>query len=196
MSATIPGMDSLTGFEVPPRSLDVRETVWGVDPSSKYIAVAVLQPAEPGDLNLKWGTIALSQSPHRAGRFSDALAQQLEFFDHIRSIAGGYDPDVIYIEEPFVPRDRREVPTHLLAYGVTLAALGRIVGQPRIVEIGPASWKAKSMGQGHGHAEKPEIMRWAQSIGYTGLIQDEADAIAIATAGAVFEAARARPIAA
>lgn len=177
--------DALPGLS-PPACLDLGRTVWGIDPSSKRVALAVLEPGSPPALS--WGVVSLGQPDHRAWKFNVGHGEQLEFFGEWADRAY---PDVVYLEEPFLPRDRREAPTHLLMYGVTLAALGFALGSTVPVrEIGASSWKARAMGQGYGHAKKPEIMRWAHAAGYTGSIEDEADAVGIATAGAVLEAAR------
>jgi hypothetical protein len=169
--------DSLTGF---PSLPDVAGPLWGIDASSKRIALAMLVPGP----RLRWATLSLPQPRSQLLRFGGAYEEQLAFFAMHRDMHGA---SVVYIEEPFMPRDRREVPTHLLAYGVTLAALGQVLGNRPLVEVGPSRWKAKAMGAGHGHAEKPDILRWAQSVGYTGQLEDEADAIGVCVAGAVLE---------
>lgn len=162
--------------------------VWGIDPSSKRIALAVVE----GD-----GSFAVSSRPLPSGegwremRFADSYAEQVDLFK--AAFADGR-PSIIFIEEPFVPRDRRQVPTHLLMYGVTLAALGEVIAasQTPLVELTASQWKARALGQGNGHAPKEAVLRWAQQIGYEGRVQDEADAIGIAIGGAHLQLAQER----
>jgi hypothetical protein len=162
----------LPGFDLLPR---VSAPVIGIDPSSKRIALAQLSP----EAELKWSTVSLPQQSARAPRFAEAFNLQVEFFERWPA------PFVVFLEEPFVPRDRREVPTHLLMYGVTLAAIGAAWGDVRLVEVQPNVWKSRAMGQGHGHCKPHEYVRWAESVGYTGRIEDEAAAIGVAVGGAI-----------
>jgi Holliday junction resolvasome RuvABC endonuclease subunit len=161
---------------------DPQGTIWGIDPSSVRVSLAILS----GGPKLDVTTVVFSQAiKSRSVRFGDALERQVDRFEEWCN--GGYLPDVVYLEEPYIPRDRenRGEPTHLFMYGVTLAALGKVCDDVPLVEVPPQTWKAKALGQGHGRAEKPEIMRWAQRLGYEGRSQDEADAIGVCVAGAV-----------
>lgn len=167
--------EALPGFDLLPR---VTVPVLGIDPSSKRIAAALLSP----DGELRWSTISLPQQSARAPRFAEALEMQVAFFrDQFEIPWNGR----IFLEEPFLPRDRREVPTHLLMYGVTLAALGTVWPEVPVTEIATNVWKSRALGQGHGHCKPPEYVRWAESVGYTGRIEDEAAAIGIAVGGAI-----------
>jgi Holliday junction resolvasome RuvABC endonuclease subunit len=172
-----------------PRDLlpTVEFPIWGIDPSSKRIAAAIILP----DGTLAWDNVKLPEPPDRTTRFAEAYAIQVEFF---RSIP--FEPALVFIEEPFMPRDRREAPTHLLMYGVTLAALGEVLGAIPLTELTASQWKARAMGQGNGHAKKPAIMAWAQNIGYHGRMEDEADAIGVAYGGAALYQSQKQPIAA
>lgn len=165
-------LETLPGFDLIPR---VSAPVIGIDPSSKRIALALLEP----EAQLSWGTISLPQCSSRPRKFSEAFTVQCEFFARFER------PALIFLEEPFLPRDRREVPTHLLMYGVTVAALGAVFGEVPLREIGTNVWKSRAMGQGHGHAKPEEYFRWAQSIGYSGRIEDEAAAIGVVVGGAI-----------
>lgn len=164
--------EALPGFDLLPR---VTAPVLGIDPSSKRIAAAVLGP----DCELHWGTVSLPQQAARAPRFAEAFSAQVGFFSRWPR------PARVFLEEPFLPRDRREVPTHLLMYGVTLAALGSVWPDVPVTEIATNVWKSRALGQGHGHCKPPEYLRWAESVGYTGRIEDEAAAIGVAVGGAV-----------
>lgn len=180
-------MDQLPGFEALP---ECDGLVWGIDPSSKRVALAIIEPGNrmAGGAKLHVSTVTLSQIPWRASRFSEGFKRQVEHFKSWTD--AGFAPDAIYLEQPYVPRGRGGDFTHLFMYGVTLAALGEVVGNVDVTEIPPQTWKSKALGAGRGRAEKPEIMRWAQARGYAGRSQDEADAIGVACAGAVMRALR------
>lgn len=154
--------------------------MWGIDPSSVRVSLGILAGADP---KLEVRSVALSQVTSRTQRFEIAFARQVAFFQ--KAIFDIGTPDVVYLEEPYVPKDRSGQPTHLYMYGVTLAALGQALGVVDTIEIPPQTWKSKALGAGRGRAEKPEIMRWAQSLGYAGRSQDEADAIGVCVAGAI-----------
>lgn len=161
---------------IPPADLlpQVSFRVWGIDPSSKRIALATVE----GDGSFAVDNVRLTENDDRVLRFADGYAEQVEFFKRFPA------PAMVFLEEPFVPRDRRQIPTHLLMYGVTLAALGDVLGSVPVLEMTASQWKARAMGQGNGHAPKEAILAWAQSVGYGGRIQDEADALGIAIGGA------------
>lgn len=141
-----------------------------------------------------WRTQSYSQSGTMEARLARGLGELLRFFTKLRDDYGA--PHGIYLEEPFGgmekfnPKTKKKelVKPHPNAFyfvGLVRCALGHLFAEPEVQLIGPPAWKAKALGTGHGFAEKPEIMRWAQAVGYTGALEDEADAIGIATAGAV-----------
>lgn len=142
---------------------------WGFDPSVNYPAagewptgrVALLHtdffgPARLADLYAKW----------------TALVREW------------YRPD---LEAVFVERIRGKHPMDALvmASGIieaaTHAVLAELGSEAAIFELSTAEWKAHAVGR--GHAQKSEVLRWAQENGYEGEVQDEADALAIACAG-------------
>jgi len=68
-----------------------------------------------------------------------------------------------------------------MVVGVIMLAAARATGAVVEAQRSPASWKAGALGRGHGRAKKPEILAWARAeCGYTGDLQDEADALGIA----------------
>lgn len=148
--------------------------VWGIDPSSKRLAVAVVE----GDGSFAATNVRLAENPNREARFADAHAAQVDYLKQLPT------PALVFIEEPFVPRDRRQVPTHLLMYGVTLAALGEVLMGVPVTELTASQWKAQAMGKGNGFAKPAQYLEWAQSIGYEGRVEDEAAALGVAIGGA------------
>ena len=88
------------------------------------------------------------------------------------------------LEQPFA-KGRNVHPSSQQMVGVVLAALGNALGTVRLGLIAPATWKKWALGEGHGFAEKDEIMEWARLQGYDRDFPDEADALGIATAGGV-----------
>lgn len=169
--------ECLSPAMAPPNSLEMDRPVWGLDPSSKRVAVACVQRG------LEWvETVSLPKGWDDVRRFGEAHEVLVPF---LRGLP--VRPGVVFVEEPFLPRDHRQQPTHVWMFGVVLAALTAALGpEPKFRLIGASTWKAKALGAGHGRAKKPEVMEWARNVaGYAGSIEDEADAIGVATGGAV-----------
>ena len=164
--------------------------VWGVDPSTKRIAIA-WTGAEPGVRTL--------ELPELRG------GERLAWLEtNLRSFAAGLMtedsarvPAAVWVEQPFAVSHVE--PKLYYAVGVTMSALSAAVqcfNPDSIVEDIPVpTWK--SLALGNGAAPKPLVLAWAQSRGYEGQCcclpderkckaqapaHDEADAIAIAHA--------------
>lgn len=174
--APLPGLERAQ----PPFSLRLDGPVWGFDPSTKRISLARLEPTHDDEepTALTWSTLSLSQANglHRLGRAYADISAWLP-----RDGA----PAAIYVEQPFAGKIEHVHPQSYFMVGVLLAALGNAYPLAQIETVTPAQWKAAALGKGHGFAKKPEIFAWAQQLGYSGAIEDEADAIGIATGGAV-----------
>ena len=179
---------ALDGALVPPRSLSgLRDAVWGIDPSSLRVSVAAVIPGEySSGPAVEVATKSLPKSNMGISRwYAESYAVLLPW---LAELAERWPPVLVLLEEPFSHGKTKVHPTSNRMLGVLLAALGCALGsQVELVElIGPQSWKARGLGAGHGHAQKPEILEWARrAAGYEGDLQDEADAIGIATAAAV-----------
>lgn len=176
----------------PPHGLELPGPVWGLDPSTLRLAVGVVNAHGPGELQLGFHTTSYSTAGGMDRKLAAALRSLLHDLTDVRNLYGR--PMAVYLEQPFAGGDKPDKKTgkilrpHPHSYyfvAVVLCALGHLFTDVPVEMIDPGTWKAKAMGAGKGHAQKPEIMAWAQSIGYTGTLQDEADAIGIATAGAV-----------
>lgn len=88
----------------------------------------------------------------------------------------GYFPSCIVVEQP--SGKFRNLKLNYAA-GVVIETLCEHWG-PYLVELPPATWKKHAIGK--GNANKADHMEKAQELGYTGDIEDEADAVCIALA--------------
>lgn len=166
--------------------------VWGIDPSTRRVALAVVLPAGGfvhRTLELGPGVV----DPHK---LAYARATMHAWFS---SLAEEYDPGWLWVEEPFGGGGgkgrRSNVPPQsqwMLAMVMEAAysATGAVANL-----LQPAVWKAEC-GVG-GHARKARILEWARGLGYLGscdlclpdgsckgsLAHDEADALGIGVAG-------------
>lgn len=175
----------------PPHGLTLPGPVWGLDPSTVRLSVGIVDAHGPEDLLLLWHTVSYSTAGGMDRRLAAALGELLRELTELRNRYG--KPMAVFLEEPFGGSDNpgkggkiiKPHPHSFYFVAVVLCALGHLFSDVPVTMIAPTTWKAKAMGQGHGHAKKPEIMEWAHAVGYTGALEDEADAIGIATAGAV-----------
>jgi Holliday junction resolvasome RuvABC endonuclease subunit len=149
-----------------------------VDPSTRRISVGVIDGRD--GMVISWDTQSLMQGLHHA-RLWKAVEALVPFFTGLRNTA---PPALVVVEQPFA--GGRHVPhesLHML--GVVLATLWGSLGMSaEVMMLSPTVWKSRALGKGRGFAKKPEIMQWArEACGYTGSLEDEADALGIATAG-------------
>lgn len=187
---TTPTQTALSPSLRPPHGLSLPGPVWGLDPSTLRLSAAVVAPE-----GIWWATCSYSQAGTMERRLAAGLGELLRFLADLRDRHGA--PHGVYLEEPFGGSDKpgaggRIIKPHPHAFyfvGLVRCALGHLFAQPEVQMISPSTWKAKALGSGHGFAKKPEIMQWAREVGYTGSSEDEADALGIATAGAVILAA-------
>jgi hypothetical protein len=175
--------EALSRFIVPPGSLRLSEAVWGIDASTVRVSIAAVLPIEPDDdySRIEWDTLSLPSGARSvAWRFAAAHAELLPW---IERMAVDRPPMAVLLEEPFGSGKRTVHPSSNRMLGVLLAVLGTVLGERVQVDLlGPQSWKRLALGEGRGHAGKGEVLRWAQCAGYTGVLEDEADAIGVATA--------------
>jgi Holliday junction resolvasome RuvABC endonuclease subunit len=181
--------DRLPGIDEIPRPAG---TVWGIDPSTKRISVAVIEPDDyPADESrLHVHTLSLPTG-HFARRLAGALDYLLQWLPQLISRYGA--PVCVLVEEPFGGTGQTQVhPSSNRTLGVLLAALSTCLPHSTAIELcGPGSWKARSVG--HGRASKDDVMAWAiAACGYAGDLQDEADALGVAWAAALSATAASR----
>lgn len=147
---------------------------YGIDPSTERIAVGIVLPGQ----RVAWATHSLGgrELPERLAR---AHAELTVFFRGLRQEHGAGPCD---IEEPFGHGRLRVHPNSQRFLGVTIAAAFAELSS-RVGLANSSTWKCDALGDGHGHAEKAEVLLWARDdLGYTGTLQDEADALGIAVA--------------
>lgn len=159
-------MDGQTLIPGLTRSDSAAETVWGVDPSSKLIAIA-------------W---AGEQSGVVSRKFTPGLdtgarlnAIYRETHDLALEIADQYPPRLVCVEG-IVVYGHKPAPILYMATGCIHAALSEALSVP-IVTAQVKDWKLVACGR--GTASKPEYLQWAQDNGYEGKSDDEAAAIGI-----------------
>lgn len=146
--------------------------VWGIDVSTLQTDVATVRrdgrwethvwdwPKSPGAERLDW----IRRSVVLA---ADRLALE-------------YPPMAVFIEQPM---GRHPSPPLVMAAGAVAGAvygaLRDVYAHPVMVEFANISdWKKEAVG--HSNASKEQVLRWARSLGYTGLEQDPADALGVA----------------
>jgi hypothetical protein len=142
---------------VPPGSLSLREPVLGFDPSTRRIAGAAVGLPVP-----TWRMLSLEQG-QPAARLRAAMRDLMPWLRDWRTAEGFQRPGLVVIEQPFA--SGRYVPHESLhMIGVLQAALWDVLAPVEIVFLGPAEWKSRALGAGHGAAKKPEILRWAREV--------------------------------
>lgn len=167
----------LLGVETPPTSLrlPVGVNIWGIDPSTKRIALVILQGKgheEPPELG--WFALAVAEmdkGPYRLRELRKALVPWMARYAVVAP------PTAVTVEQPFAGGDskpgRRSVRPHPQSYyvvGVTLEAVADTFGNTEcdVGVIDPMSWKADALGRGLGAAKKSQVLGWAQQHGYPG----------------------------
>lgn len=177
-----------------PASGEVLTPLWGIDPSTLRVSVAVRHGI---------GALPYTKSlPGRAGYQDDVSREAWWHAEVLRELTAWLKdlartqgaPAQVRLEEPFGGSDKpgrsgkiiKPRPSSHRAFGVVLAAIGLALPDVPVSFVGPTTWKARALGQGHGFAKKPEIMSWAcRTFGYIGGLEDEADALGIAESLAV-----------
>lgn len=146
---------------------------WGVDVSTRRVAAASIDAA--GAARWTHTNIPDDRGAQRLAsiaRSTRALA--LEFADPWASRA----PTLIFVEDANVgPSSNKPL---VQAVGVVMASL-QAACRCVVMEVPIGSWKKESLG--NGAAKKDQVMEFARGeLGYTGCVQDEADALCLALA--------------
>ena len=148
--------------------------VWGFDVSTRRISMGVLSPA--GSVAVR--TLSIEQDvPHR--RLGHALREVIPWLRVPDA------PALVGVEQPFGASMSRVDPQSFYMVGIVLAAIGVVApAATEVLMLPPQSWKSRSVG--HGRASKLEVLEWAKrEHGYTGSLEDEADAIGVTIAAPV-----------
>lgn len=147
------------------------EYVWGIDPSLSRVAIAFA--------SLSNNTIDVrslcTRSDTSEGERLGLLDRQVRIFT--AQCAGNYPPAVVWIEQPS-GRFRNLALTYCV--GVIQAAVFETLRCP-VWTIPSSAWKVRTVGV--GNATKPQVRAWVHQVGVNVATQDEADAVAIASAG-------------
>jgi Holliday junction resolvasome RuvABC endonuclease subunit len=144
-----------------------RTAHWGVDPGFRRVSIASLVP---GRFKVRSATVP-DKLP-TVETLSELYAVTLELGRELMSYG---QPRSIIVEQP---SGRFIKPALYYATGVIVLALADF---GFVDTLPPTSWKKAAFG--NGALKKPELMERAKALGYTGVSQDEADALGIARAG-------------
>jgi hypothetical protein len=144
---------------VPPLALSLRDVVWGIDPSTRRIAVGMLAPG----VEVGWRTLSLEQAQSNAARLWKAVHALPPWFEQLRDDDVFGRPALVVVEQPF--SSGRHVPHESLhMVGVVLASLWGALGLgAEIAMLNPSEWKSRGLGKGRGFAKKPGILAWARA---------------------------------
>lgn len=144
---------------------------WGVDLSTTAISIAGLSDTGKA----RWITAEFASGEAGARRLAYGRHATIEVA-HAFGRNPFHRPSAIVVEDPRVGQVNMPL---LTMFGVVLEAMYSATRAP-VLEMGSSSWKAEVIG--NGGAKKPRVMAEAIELGYTGSIQDEADALCIAKA--------------
>jgi len=193
---------TLPGIEVPPLSCRLTENVWGLDVSTRRIAVGVVQGHGP-DRQPEVGWFSHEIEQH-AGDPARRLARLLETLPPFLQRMGDVAPPAgVLVEQPYGQGKARPHPQSYYVVAIALALLGQAFPAARIDVVEPTSWKCDALGAGRGFAKKPAILAWArETLWYPGdcrkchgegkgpcdeaaRAHDEADCLGVATCAAI-----------
>lgn len=213
MSAMLPGLG-------PPASLRLPVPAWGIDTSTLRMSCAGLLPLSEADAiargmeavtglapaasgpKLVWDTLSLPTLKHLAARQAAAVRVMCPWLARLEERWGR--PEVIGYEAPLAGGNT-PLPSFYVV-GALLVAIGEVFeGSVALDPWSPSEWKKVATGAGYirglpkampkaekRRAEKARLVEWAQGVGYTGELDDEADSVGVATATGVRLCARLR----
>lgn len=142
----------------------------GIDPGSRSIGLAAIN--DDGELR--------HQAYHVGGEVPDRLVRIRRYVRRwVQALADEGVWNVV-IEQPGT---RFGGAVLLGSFGVILEATRSVLPRTVVHELTSASWKRIALGD--GAAKKPDVMKRARELGYTGSWQDVADAVCIAEAARV-----------
>lgn len=150
--------------------------VWGCDVGTRHVAIAIPE-------GRTWTVHIGAEEGARRLSVAYKAIKQFAFY-----LAKDHPPLCIFVERP---TGKHPNPSLSDMAGVVQAALYDglvdLYSYPVTVYTIPVgTWKKQACGS--GRATKEEVMTWARGQGFEPQSQDEADAVAIATAGALMTA--------
>ena len=146
-------------------------SVWGIDPSSRLIAIGVAPLDHDG---VSTSSFQLVRDGQDGERLSSAANQMHRRF---LRLAETHPPQVVWVEQP---AGRVVMPVLSYLVGVLLATVFEATSAPTF-SLPPGKWKKPLLG--NGNASKEVIAAWAREEGIGFSNQDEADAAGIAVVG-------------
>ncbi len=161
---------------------DTRTTWWGIDPSTKRVALAWTDGERRG--------VIMRPIPPCASAHRLTLIHEITGVLVARAFVDGGPPGITLIEQP---SGKVQSPELLYAVGVTIASVySHLVAYgidlPTVETCASAWWKKRACGRGDIYKPKTHedrqygVLTWAQANGYQGSSWDEADAWGIAEA--------------
>ena len=183
----MPPVPLLDRRNLPPASLTPPAAVFGIDPSTVRMSLAVLMPVAARRWDVPAPFVVDTLSLPRGEGAARLAAAQRALVPWLGEMIAAWKPGLVVVEQP---AGKNVPPVSYYTLGVLFSVLGAY--RQRVVTMMPSEWKAKALGAGQGSVRKPRspaeeygVLTWARSAGYQGASWDEADAIGIATAGGV-----------
>lgn len=146
---------------------------FGLDVSTHRVSLGVVRGDE-----LAWRTCSLDRADSGVRRLAGA---HRDLWPFLSGAVREYRPVQVGVEQPMGAKMAMVHPQSMYMVGIVLAVLGGVL-EPSVpvVMLPPPRWKRFAVG--HGAADKERVRLWARRSGYTGLLQDEADALGVAVA--------------
>jgi len=155
-----------------------RNAWWGVDSSTKRVAIGVVNAA--GE---RYGNIAAIEPSEGATRLAAIYRRTVMLSAEYLQVA---DLPGVIVVEAAAGFGKRPNPELAYAVGAVLAGLGAACPGVSVQMVIGSKWKLEVCGFGGIKKPKPTakeeyaVLKWAREHGYGGLSWDEADAWAIA----------------
>ena len=142
--------------------------VWGVDVSTRRVAVGKFSSKK----TVRWESRDIPQDARGAQRLARIRRATVDLCQQ----PVGLQPRLVLVEDANVGAAANKPLLQAVAV-VFEAVFATLRCEVREVPVG--TWKKATIGR--GNAQKPEVMAFARGLGYTGDLQDEADALVIAS---------------
>lgn len=165
-----------------PEALGSAEYVWGVDPSTKRVAIGAADRERVHEVTLCEFDRKLKSAPRMADIYARTHGAALRF-------ARRFPPIYVWVEQPMA-FGRPVEPQLMYAVGVIqlalFVALRDLYPHPVTVEpIQIAEWRKLAFGEGKGNVKKARYLDLMRPLGYEGDDLDECAAWGIARGGSL-----------
>ena len=159
-------------------------TVWGIDPSTKCIALAIVRDGDPPSV-VVCESLALEQARTPQLRLARAVQDLVPWFGAIqRGHRTGCvldPPRLVVVEQPFGAGRQVHPQSHMMIAAVLISLVGALGQMVDVRMLGPSQWKKQAYD--HGGLGKGDLKIHARAW-WPVDNQDEADAVGIALAAA------------